>query len=1813
MKKKIMILIIFLVMISANAQKTNNAQLSMDEKVGGNILEGKQKFASDWAILQVDPANAWSPPKAMNFSQTLQVCNNATDYGYLFLDYWFYQPLRYSSLYRQTNWVETIPQYVSTPICTNVGKVPNNYTTCDYSKGYWLDQNYSRQNITALDSLMEKKEWDGHFHYFTREGEYFAPKECREYKLNYKPNIQESNGGKWNLQVWGNINNDWSCIESKSCAYSYTLDPTFSTNFTYKKQINISLPISGVGINNYTAEIDLTLANHNFNHTQPDGDDVVFVDTTETSVMGCYKESFDNTTLGNYSVLIPNFTNSSMTTLWIYYGNTTMSNQFCAQPNNAYLLADLANVTHTTAVNTTIWNQNVGAYWGVASDNDYQLNTTVAAQQCLIRTNISTQACYAIANTSGILKQSQSIEINSLSRMPAGFNSCGIGASIGDFSSQDGIIGNNNASWALEDEAYTAYLYQNATQLATNNKNRTAIYMNYQWRLDSWNGTYSFRNTSVNKNNEMLPRLIANKGFVTNLNKSSALAFQLVDASNVGLCVNVRLTDVRVKAFLNTSPNVGVGSEQAVTVNAPIAAFVTNQTWETSGLLDSGGVSNYTIFIEYDGNTYNNISQINFSINGVTYRDSQIQNVSNGTSNNQTKFNISVYTPLVSVNNTAIQFNWSFTQMGNSSSLTAYSNNLSQNVLWGWYVNNFTYVSPLVGGHANNVFINFTKSNLNPIGMYYNVTLEWNQSNKTGSVISTNSTPSEVWNTTFSTVPVTTQTNVQMKGWLNISFNGSYVIRDPNATQVLIPVSVNSTSYWYSPINETNLTMFSVNLTWNGNDVNNISGVNFTYDFLNSNNTFSGAVIQNVSGYSSGNINWTYFNITLRPNLTSINNSNYSFQWNFTVNTNISNSTTSTSVQNQTIYWAYWANNVTWTTPVFEGVTNTFIVNMTKLVDDAQPSFSRNLTIEYDSANRSIGVLDQNNSAWETWNISFSSPLSGTYFWKSWLNLSFQNIFRSRSNYSSTQITNGTQVVLSDGSETNETWANITWETSLTNFTLNVSNHSTITQINFTYAGLVYNPTNITSFSNYSSGNYTDFNLTIRPNLIDINRTNQSFKWNWTLSLGQNKSSTGYSQEVLLNFYINNVTWTSPIPENTINTFLINNSVHTCPVLNSWNISESIEYNGSNTSYVSPGSSVACASFYSPVMPNVYSPNVSADIYVSFKPWMNISFNGLTKNRTFTNQSQYVLNDGTINNETYNTPVLETSLGNWSINITNMTSITNINFTWNSTTSIGSLISNSSSGNYTVFNITLQLPLVPSNRTNYSFQWNYSLSSIVNLSSNLTNQTILWAYYPNKLDLQSPIYELFPQTAGVNITKHLFAQGVNWTVNIEYNGSNLSTTQTINGSNHEDWNVTFITASVSSDVQVQGKGWLNLSYGGNNYLRNTSNATQTILNLNFSCGKCYNTTSNFTAVLNFSFYDEFGNQSIAQNGSDSITLWTTLQTVNQTFGCNFNNVTFHELCIQNIASNFTANYNVQYGSNTSPATYNVREFWKRNQSISNQTLNNTLYNLLSVNSTEIIITVQNPALNKLQNVIIEAWKFNVSNNSFMMVDSGISDFDGNTRLRLFKADDYYQFIARDGGGQNILTTTMFKLLFTQYFLTISPAGQVNILTVIQTRFIDRNISFHNSTKTFFLQYLDTLNVSDNYCLEIVNTSNYNQSIMSKQCSSNRSGSFSYVIGNMNGTYIGKFVTGSNSVMVDFVEAVLDTIILLGKDAFFAAFILVGVVSAAGWVVSPPISLVLMSVGLVTMYWMQILPIHWAGLVSIVAVLLLGAFAIRRGI
>ena len=105
------------------------------------------------------------------------------------------------------------------------------------------------------------------------------------------------------------------------------LDPWWHSSWQYKKPITIDNTNNAKSLSDYQVLVEIDNSYTDFwNHVQPDGDDVRFVNTNETEELDFFTLYFDNTSdRALYWVKVDNIPASSTTTIYVYYGNSEAS------------------------------------------------------------------------------------------------------------------------------------------------------------------------------------------------------------------------------------------------------------------------------------------------------------------------------------------------------------------------------------------------------------------------------------------------------------------------------------------------------------------------------------------------------------------------------------------------------------------------------------------------------------------------------------------------------------------------------------------------------------------------------------------------------------------------------------------------------------------------------------------------------------------------------------------------------------------------------------------------------------------------------------------------------------------------------------------------------------------------------------------------------------------------------------------------------------------------------------------------------------------------------------------------------------------------------------------------------------------------------------------------------------------------------------------------------------------------------------------------------------------------------------------------
>lgn len=743
----------------------------------GQTYKGEKVYLNtSWSLLEVTPHTAFSAPGVLNFTQKIKVCNNDDQAGYFFLDYYFQNPLLLNSLKWENEYTNYNTYQDPIESCEQVGDVSKgtNQTVCSITGYSNRTVAYSGKTVREVTSDIQPKYWGNVYHYVLQKGEYLEAKGCRDYSFNFKPSTRY---GKYNVRVFGNPTDDWSCVEKEDCNFLADLDPAYTTNLTYKRQINITN--NAFNISNHTQEIIFTSSNFDFSHVQADFDDVLFVNFDETQQLGAYKESA-NTTHANFSVLIPNFTNQTATSIWVYYGNSTTAN-LNADCQSGYMLCDLMN---GTSINQTIWNQLIGNIW--TASNGYYQSATTAGQACDyagISGNNVAMNCSLIANTSGVLKTSNSFQIeysNDINSAACGFEVFGAN---GTGSVSNLTIGTVNFTFVDHDQRSIHNLLQNATNIYNDAVVASQAHLNYSLRKSN-NGTahvYEYWDNQAAGTGGTLARRFYNTTTPnTFLNWTTVLMIAHNDFSGGTACTE-QTHEFKVRSYLTgTAPTISVGQEQIVNNNMNFTN--NNETW--SPTVYETGLANFTVNVSISmiSGAFNGIGAVNFSYNGIVYHDSQITNSTNG---NESVWNISIRPDLVTDNATVNQFNWTFLLLSNTTNETGSTNNRTQTVLWASYPSGEINLTKNVT-ETMTTQINWSRAlHVFDSGSTFLDVLDWNLSNLTGTALYnvTNLSSFQVnVSTGFLSSGYNINVTVNVTPFVNVTFNGTTKVR--NLTRV---------------------------------------------------------------------------------------------------------------------------------------------------------------------------------------------------------------------------------------------------------------------------------------------------------------------------------------------------------------------------------------------------------------------------------------------------------------------------------------------------------------------------------------------------------------------------------------------------------------------------------------------------------------------------------------------------------------------------------------------------------------------------------------------------------------------------------------------------------------------------------------------------------------------------------------------------------------------------------------------------------------------------------------------------------------------
>lgn len=379
---------------------------------------------------------------------------------------------------------------------------------------------------------------------------------------------------------------------------------------------------------------------------------------------------------------------------------------------------------------------------------------------------------------------------------------------------------------------------------------------------------------------------------------------------------------------------------------------------------------------------------------------------------------------------------------------------------------------------------------------------------------------------------------------------------------------------------------------------------------------------------------------------------------------------------------------------------------------------------------------------------------------------------------------------------------------------------------------------------------------------------------------------------------------------------------------------------------------------------------------------------------------------------------------------------------------------------------------------------------------------------------------------------------------------------------------------------------------------NVTSNTQSVHKINMD-----NCTDYDTIWVNFTILDE--DTDAAQNGLlDYNFLIYELGYSTSILGSTNNLTNQHKFCLYPSWANFTTNITIDYMLSTT--SFTSRSYTATDTVVDNSTNEVTLF--LLGDPTEITIHIVDDADNDLEGILVEAYKFDITTNTETLVESQLTDPEGNALFGLKRGTTRYGFQIYQGGVLR-LNTTRFKLFATTYDYVIRSDVVSRLAEWLSIdRGVTRTLNYSNYTNLVHFDWSYSLSTIDQVCL---NVTSVNQSWYGN-CSNSSTSNLNFTISTVNISYVAtayaRTTTGYTYVLESLGIDTWDSWRTMGTNLSLAlSFIVLLVFGMLGLGVSDTttqkgnVVVGMLCAGLVILYLFKLLPLSFGGLVGIITV------------
>lgn len=443
-----------------------------------------------------------------------------------------------------------------------------------------------------------------------------------------------------------------------------------------------------------------------------------------------------------------------------------------------------------------------------------------------------------------------------------------------------------------------------------------------------------------------------------------------------------------------------------------------------------------------------------------------------------------------------------------------------------------------------------------------------------------------------------------------------------------------------------------------------------------------------------------------------------------------------------------------------------------------------------------------------------------------------------------------------------------------------------------------------------------------------------------------------------------------------------------------------------------------------------------------------------------------------------------------------------------------------------------------------------------------------------------------------------------------YNGTKQTTTNLTINNTYITFNTTLTTPFVSTDTSIP----LSWSYYVNNLSYNSTAFSQTVLDQG-TIGLSTNCSNGLVASLTFHFEDEINDTYLTADYVGFNFQYGVTNPYDSQSNGNFSNIDEFSLCINDTVS---ANYTL----GTAEIEYELdnfgdREYYLINSSISNVTVNITLYLLHNTEYDKYFFTLKEGTSN-LQNHRVVINKYFINEAQYKNIGIRLTDNDGDF-VEYLEPDKKYRFFVFNSNN-NLVGTVDRTATCESAPCTMS----LNTLTSSETvygGYYDRigvgvysNLSFNVTTKVVTLDYVDSLGTAT-YGQLIVEqiTLNRTNKVLCDTKLYSISGTITCNLSSYDNLdfVAGGYISRSPALPFEWIFGLFkDTGENLGLMGIFITLILLVTIffafkaELAIGVLSIPLALTILQIA-------TFLPLSWASLVLIWGLAVLIAFIIRR--